>query len=65
MAAENIIDSRTLEIRPEINDTIEKRKLINNNLVLQTNFRKSPKLSQQREGESDMANVMFQDKSQT
>lgn len=32
-AAENIIDSRITEKRPEANVTIEKRKLLNNNLV--------------------------------
>ena len=32
-AAENIIDSRITEKRPEANITIEKRKLLNNNLV--------------------------------
>ena len=32
-AAENIIDSRITEKRPEVNITIEKRKLLNNNLV--------------------------------
>ena len=31
--AENIIDSRITEKRPEVNITIEKRKLLNNNLV--------------------------------
>ena len=32
-SAENIIDSRIAEKRPEANITIEKRKLLNNNLV--------------------------------
>ena len=57
--SENIIDSRTLEIRPEINETIEKRRLINNHLIMSSAYKVSPN---RETGDSDISSAMLNDK---